>query len=69
VLLFVITTDTNRNSTFVGINKNKNFRIIKVDFVVDTKRPNDVPNSSIDLRAVDFVIEAAVENDTIPIDV
>ena len=66
--LFVVTTYSNRNGAFVRINKNKHVRAIQVNFVVDAKRPNNIPDSGVDLRAVDLVVETAVEDDAVPAD-
>ncbi len=34
--------------------------------MINAKRENNVPNRGVDLRAVDLVIETAVEYDSVP---
>ena len=63
--LFVVATDSNCNGTLVSINKNKYIRVIQVNFVIHAERANDVPNCRVDLRAMNFVVVTAVENDAI----
>jgi hypothetical protein len=65
VSLFVVATDSNCNGTLVSINKNKYIRVIQVNFVIHAERANDVPNCGVDLRAMNFVVVTAVENDAI----
>jgi hypothetical protein len=64
-VLFVIATDSYRNGTFVRVNKNKNVRAIQVNFVVYAERENDVTNCCVDLRTMDFIVETAVEDNSI----
>ena len=65
ILLFVVATDSNRNGTFVRVNKNKNVWTIQVNFVIHAERANDVPDCGVDLRAMDLIVETAVKDNAV----
>ena len=66
ISLLVVAADSHRDGALVSIHKNKHIRVIQVNFVIHAERANDVPNGSVDLRAMNFVVETTVEDNAIP---